>query len=65
MYIDYNVVTINLPVLSNTPNTFEEKVFGFLPYLLDEDNKLCKDGFDMIYIYIIIKTNNFYKISFL
>ena len=50
IYIHYNVVTINLPVLPNTPNTSGEKAFGFLPYLLDEDDKLCKDGFGMIHI---------------
>ena len=61
IYIDYNIITINLPVFPNTPNTSEKKAFGCLPYLLDEDDKLCKDRFGMIYIYIIIKTNNFYN----
>ena len=65
IYIDSILVTISFPVLPNTPNTSGEKAFGFLPYLEDQDNKLCKDGFGMINIYKKIKTNSFYKISFL
>ena len=47
IYIHKNVVTITKRVLPNTPNTSGEKAYGFLPYLLDEEDKLCKDGFGM------------------
>ena len=47
IYIHDNVVTITKPVLPNTPNTFGEMAYGFLPYPLDEEDKLCKDGFGM------------------